>query len=254
MVVLPFDNLSRDPEQDFLGDGLAEEMITELGKLAPQRLGVIARTSSARYKQNHKTVEEIGKELNVGYVLEGGVRREGNHVHVTAQLIKTSDQTQVWAASYDQAAEDTFQIESDVADRVARSLALKMLPASASVAVVPATRNSEAHEAYLRGRFEMNRMTLEGIRKARAHFEQAVHSDPGFAIAYAAMADTYSLEPWWGGLSPREAFPQAKEMAERALRLDDELAEAHTALGVIRFYYDWDFAAAESEFERCGAQ
>lgn len=250
LVVLPFANLSGDPSQEFLGEGLSEEMITQLGELAPQRLGVIARTSAAQYRQTKKSAAEIGKELKVNYVLEGSVRREGNRLHVTAQLIQANDQTQLWAATYDRETGDTLNIESDLAHRVARSLALQLLPARESAALSPATRNPAAHEAYLKGRYLMNRMTLNGFRQARAELEKAIQSDPGFALAYTALADTYSLEPWWGGITPREAFPKAKQLVEQALRLDDGLAEAHTSLGFIRLYYDWDFAGSESEFER----
>jgi TolB-like protein/DNA-binding winged helix-turn-helix (wHTH) protein/Tfp pilus assembly protein PilF len=250
IVVLPFENLNRVPTQDFFGDGLAEEMITELGKVAPQRLGVIARTSSARYKQSRKSVAEIGKELNVDYVLEGGVRRDGQQVHVTAQLIKTSDQTQVWAESFDRTAKETLQIESELTEGVATALALGTRMSTTGVTLVPATRNSEAHEEYLRGRYELNRMTPEGIREARGHLQKAVQFDPNFALAYAALSDSYSLDPWWGNLMPREAAAPAKAMAEQALRLNDDLAEGHSAMGVVRFYYDWDFAGAEREFER----
>jgi TolB-like protein/DNA-binding winged helix-turn-helix (wHTH) protein/Flp pilus assembly protein TadD len=250
IVVLPFDNLSHDPEQEFFSDGLAEEMITELGRVSPQRLGVIAQTSSARYKRSGKSISEIGKELNVDYVLEGSVRRDGKQMHVTSQLIKAADQTQVWAESYDRPVNDTFVLESELTDRVANALALNPRATSAEVRLIPATQNSEAHEVYLRGRYELNRMTPEGILKARAHLEKAVGLDPKFALAYAALSDTYSLEPWWGNLTPREASPRAKAMAEQALRLDKESAEAHSALGVVRFYYDWDFRGAEREFER----
>lgn len=250
MAVLPFRNLSGDAAQDFLGDGLSEELITQLGALAPQRLGVIARTSSAQYRQTSRSAAQIGSELQVGYVLEGSVRREGEKLHVTAQLIQTSDQTQLWAAAYDRDSGDTLSIEQDLAQRVARSLALQLLPARDNMIVAPFTRNAEAHDAYLRGRYEMNRMTLEGFIRARSYFEQAVHSDPGFALAHAALADTYSLEPWWGGMTPREAFPKARAAVERALQIDDGLAEAHTSLGFIRLYYDWDLAGAEQEFER----
>ena len=250
LVVLPFANLSGDPAQDFLGEGLSEEMITQLGELAPQRLGVIARTSAAQYRQTKKSAAEIGKELKVNYVLEGSVRREGNRLHVTAQLIQASEQTQLWAASYDREAGDTLNIENDLAHRVARSLALQLLPARESAALAPFTRNPVAHEAYLKGRYLMNRMTLDGFHQARAELQKAIQSDPGFALAYTALADTYSLEPWWGGLPPQEAFPKAKEYVAQALRLDDGLAEAHTSLGFIRLYYDWDFAGSENEFER----
>jgi len=250
LIVLPFTNLSGDAGEDFLGDGLSEEMITQLGELAPQKLGVIARTSAAQYRQTKKSAAEIGKELKVNYVLEGSVRRDGNRVHVTAQLIQTSDQTQLWAATYDRESEDTLAIENDLAHRVARSLALQLLPARESAALAPSTRNSAAHEAYLRGRYALNRMTVEGFRQARVELEKAVQNDQNFALAYSALADTYSLEPWWGGSSPQEAFPRAKQYASKALQLDDSLAEAHTSLGFIRLYYDWDFAAAESEFER----
>jgi TolB-like protein/Flp pilus assembly protein TadD len=250
MVVLPFRNLSGDATQDFLGDGLAEEMITQLGALSPQRLGVIARTSSAQYKQTSRSARQIGSELQVGYVLEGSVRSDRGKLHVTAQLIQTSDQTQLWAATYDRDSADTLSIERDLAQRVAGSLALKLLPVRDSLAVSQFTQNPEAHDAYLRGRYEMNRMTLAGFVKARSYLEQAVRNDPSFALAHAALADTYSLEPWWGGMTPREAFPKARAAAERALQIDDNLAEAHTSLGFIRLYYDWDFAGAEREFER----
>ena len=250
LVVLPFANLSGDASQDFFGDGLSEEMITQLGELAPQRLGVIARTSSAQYRQTGKSAAEIGKELKANYVLEGSVRREGDRLHVTAQLIQASDQTQLWAAVYDRQAGDTLAIESDLAHRVARSLALQLLPARESAVLAPVSSNPVAHEAYLKGRYAMNRMTLEGFHQARVELEKAIQNDPGFALAYSALADTYSLEPWWGGLPPQEAFPKARRYAEQALRLDDGLAEAHTSMGFIRLYYDWDFGAAESEFER----
>jgi TolB-like protein/DNA-binding winged helix-turn-helix (wHTH) protein/Tfp pilus assembly protein PilF len=250
LVVLPFANLSGAESDDFFGEGLAEEMITQLGELAPQRLGVIARTSAAQYRQTKKSAAEIGKELRVNYVLEGSVRRNGERMHVTAQLIQSSDQTQLWAATYDRDAGDMLGIETDLAHRVARSLALQLLPARESAALAPATRNPAAHEAYLRGRYLMNRMTLAGFRQARTELEKAIQNDPGFALAYTALADTYSLEPWWGGITPRQAFPKAKQLVEQALRLDDGLAEAHTSLGFIKLYYDWDFAGSESEFER----
>src|SRR5215470_5810374 len=250
LVVLPFTNLSGESADDFLGDGLSEELITQIGELAPQKLGVIARTSAAQYRKTKKSAAEIGKELKTDYLLEGSVRRDGNRLHVTAQLIQTSDQTQLWAGTYDRESGDTLGIESDLAHRVARSLALQLLPARESVALAPSTRNPVAHEAYLRGRYALNRMTVEGFRKARVELEKAIQSDPNFALAYSALADTYSLEPWWGGSSPQEAFPRAKQYASKALQLDDSLAEAHTSLGFIRLYYDWDSVGAESEFER----
>src|SRR5262249_55088322 len=250
LVVLPFTNLSGDAGDDFLGDGLCEELITQIGQLAPQKLGVIARTSAGQYRKTKKSAADIGKELTANYLLEGSVRREGNRVHVTAQLIQTSDQTQLWAGIYDRESGDTLEIESDLARRVARSLALQLLPARESAALAPSTHNPVAHEAYLRGRYALNRMTVEGFRQARVELEKAIQSDPNFTLAYSALADTYSLEPWWGGSSPQEAFPKAKQYAKKALQLDDSSAEAHTSLGFIRLYYDWDFAGAESEFER----
>ena len=250
LVVLPFANLSGQANDDFFGEGLAEEMITQLGELAPQRLGVIARTSAAQYRQTKKSAAEIGKELRVHYLLEGSVRRDGNLLHVTAQLIQTSDQTQLWAATYDRETGDTLAIEKDLAHRVARSLALQLLPGRESAALAPVTRNPAAHEAYLKGRYAMTRMTLEGFRQARVEFERAISSDPGYALAYTALADTYSMEPWYGGLPPQQAFPKAKQYVSKALQLDDGLAEAHTTLGFIRLYYDWDFAGSEAEFER----
>lgn len=214
LVVLPFTNLTGDEGGDFLGDGLSEEMITQLGELAPQKLGVIARTSAAQYRNTQKSAAQIGRELNVNYVLEGSVRRDGNRLHVTAQLIQTSDQTQLWAAGYNRHLGDSLGIENDLAHRVARSLALQLLPAWESAVFAPSTKNPAAHEAYLKGRYAMNQMTLDGLRCARAELEKAIAADPGFALAYSALADTYSLEPWWGGAPPQEAFPRARKYAE----------------------------------------
>jgi TolB-like protein/DNA-binding winged helix-turn-helix (wHTH) protein len=250
LAVLPFANLSGDPKQDFFGDGLSEELITHLGELAPRKLGVIASTSAAQYRQTGKSAAQIGSELGVTYLLQGSVRREGNQLHVTAQLIQTADQTQLWAASYDRDSADLLSVETDLSQRVARSLALKLLPPRENAQFEPASRNPAAHEAYLRGRYDLNTMSLEGFRGARTHFEVAIRLDPGFALAYAGLADTYSLEPWWGGMAPREAFPKARAAVQQALRLDDNLAEAHTSLGFIHLYYDWDLAAAAGDFER----
>ncbi len=250
VAVLPFANMNGDKSDDFFGDGLSEEMITRLGELAPQHLGVIARTSAASYRGTTKNVAEIGKELNVDYVLEGGVRRDAGHMHITAQLIQVSDQTQVWAGAFDREPSDVFAIQSAIAQQIAHALAIELLPARESVVMRPATLNPEAHEAYLRGRYSINQMNVPGFQQAVKYFEQAIACDPDFAAAYAGLADSYSLQPWWSAMAPREAFPRAKVAAQRALDLDEGSAEAHNAMGFILLNYEWDFAAAEREFEK----
>jgi TolB-like protein/DNA-binding winged helix-turn-helix (wHTH) protein len=250
LAVLPFANMNGDKSEDFFGDGLSEEMITKLGELAPQHLGVIARTSAARYRGTAKNAKEIGSELGVDYILEGGVRRDAGHVHITAQLIQVSDQTQVWAGAFDRDPSDVFAIQSAIAQQIAHALAIELLPARESLVMRPATLNPEAHEAYLRGRYSINQMNVPGFQQAVKYFEQAIARDPDFASAYAGLADSYSLQPWWSAMSPREAFPRAKVAAQRALELDEGSAEAHNAMGFILLNYEWDFPAAEREFEK----
>lgn len=252
LAVLPFENLSGNPEQDYFSDGLTEEMITQLGRLHPERMGVIARTTMMQYRGTHKTASEIGRELKADYILEGSVRRADGRVRITAQLIQVSDQTHVWADSYEQNLSDVLALQSDVASAIAERIQLQLTPAqrerlASAPAVIPA-----AYEDYLKGRFYWNKRTEEGFQKAIVQFNQAIAQDPKYAPSYAGLADTYSLlgSVPANALEPRVAMSKAREAAAKALALDETLAEAHVSLGYVKMAYEWDFPSAEAEFKR----
>lgn len=249
LAVLPFENLSATPDQDYFSDGLTEEMIARLGQLEPARLGVIARTSAMTYKGSNKDIRVIGRELGVDYVLEGSVRREADRVRITAQLIKVSDQTHLWAESYDRTSAGALTIQGEVASRIASSLAIELLPALGDKPVAAAT-TPEAHDAYLKGRYLWNKGATAGIKKSIEYFEQAIEKDPRYALAYAGLADSYRLAGMYNIIRPREALPRSGAAAARAVELDETCAEAHAALGSFRFWFEWNWAEAEREFRR----
>jgi TolB-like protein/Flp pilus assembly protein TadD len=257
LIVLPFKNLSNDPKQDYFSAGLTDEMITRLGNLEPQHLGVIAATSSNVFAG--KPISEIRRALDVQYVLEGSVRRQGKRVRIDAQLIQASDQTHLWADSYNRDLNDILQVQDDVAtavaDRIRTALSLHYLtlhiaeiPGNAAN-VQPHPFSAEAYDAYLRGRFYWTNRA--DMRKSIEAYKQAIQIDPQFALAYAGLANGYALtgQVPYDDLSPAEAKPKAKEAAEHALQLDPQLSEAHTALANVAFSYDWDFGTAEREFQ-----
>lgn len=250
MAVLPFDNMTGNAEDEYFTEGLTEEMIAQIGRIRPSRLAVVAQTSSLRYRQAQKTVEQIGRELNVDYILVGSVRRAGEQLRIIARLLQVSDQTQLWAETYDRKPADIFAIQTDVAMRVAGALNLVVVPGQASGWTGPSTTNMDAHEAYLLGRYFLSRRTRESFEKACQNFEQALRKDPKYALAYAGLADCYNLLGGYDFLSAGEAFPKAKAAATRALQLDDSLAEAYTSLGFSSVHYDWDWAAGERNFRR----
>jgi TolB-like protein/DNA-binding winged helix-turn-helix (wHTH) protein/Tfp pilus assembly protein PilF len=248
LAVLPFENLTGDPHQDYFSDGLTEEMITQLGRLDPRQLGVIARTSAMSYKHSSKAVDQIGRELGVNYILEGSARREAGRVRITAQLIQVRDQSHVWAAEYDREMPSVLQLQSEVADAIGNEVRLKLAPAQRAHLANPQAVNPEAYEAYLKGRYFIEKWTEEGTRVGREYFEQAIQKDPNYALAYAGLADSYV----WGraGFPPEEALRRARAAATKALQLDSTLGEPHAALAQIKFVNDWDWSGAEAEFER----
>jgi TolB-like protein/DNA-binding winged helix-turn-helix (wHTH) protein/Tfp pilus assembly protein PilF len=249
LAVLPFENLSGDPEQDYFIDGLTEEMITRLGRLQPQRLGVIARTSAMTFKKSNKDIARVGDALGASYVLEGSVRREADRLRVTAQLIQVSDQTHLWADAYDSRIHGALAIQSELAERIAQSLSVRLLhgPPSAAQTYVP---SSDSYDAYLRGCYLRNKWTREDMEKGLERFEQAVEKDPDFALAYAALAEAWRYLQFFGGARPQDARAKAKGSALKAVALDETLAEAHAALASVKFWYDWDWQGAEQEFKR----
>jgi len=238
LLVRPFENLSEDEAQDFLSEGLAEEIITETASAAPERLGVYGRTTALRFEDG---------DLDFDYVLEGSFRRQGDRIRITARLVD-ADGASLWTESYDRTTSDMLEVESDVAGRVARALLPEAVPSFERYE--GSTASARAHEAYLEGRHHLAEMNLSGLRLAADAFERAVALDPGYARAWAGLADAYNLLPWWGGLSPRESAVRGRAAAERALALSPLLAEGHDALGFVHLYYDFDFAEAETRFRR----
>lgn len=237
LAVLPFVNLSGDSQQDYFVDGMTEEMITQLGSLDPQHLGVIARTSSMQYKGAPKAALQIGQELGVNYLLEGSVRQSKDRVLVTAQLIETSDQTHLWADSFEGDRSDVLRLQSDVAQAIAAKIQLALSQQIEVRLSRTLSVNPEAHEAYLRGLQAWNLRTKEGFERSIAEFTRAITVDPNYAPAYVGLARSYSLSPIFGVLTVSETMPKARDAAKRALAMDDSLAEAHTTLAFVLAHY-----------------
>ena len=250
LAVLPFQNLTGDPEQEYFADGLTEELITRLGRLHPAQLGVIARTSVMGYKHSDKRLDQIGRELGVQYVLEGSVRRAQDRVRITAQLISVADQSHLWADDYDRKLQDVLTVQDDVAIAVADQTQLKLDPAQQTDLARGRTVNPEAYEAYLRGRFFWNKRTEAGFRKSVEYFETAIAKDPTFAQAYAGLADSYLLLGGYGFEAQEVAMPKAKAAALKALTIDDRLADAYTSLAMIAMQYDWNWKESEKDYKR----
>jgi TolB-like protein/DNA-binding winged helix-turn-helix (wHTH) protein/Tfp pilus assembly protein PilF len=254
LAVLPFENLTGDPAQEYFGDGLTEEMITELGRLNHEHLGVIARTSVMFYKQNPKPLDQVGRELGVQYVLEGSVRRDASRVRVTAQLIQVKDQTHLWARNYDRPAGDILALQQEITQEIADEVELALGDSRASIARVHSTAASttsyEAYDLYLKGRYFWNKRTPQGFQQAADYFQQAIAKDPNYVRAYAGMADTFALMSTWDAVPQNEFMPRARTAALKALALDETLAEAHASLALIAENYDYDWQTAEKEFRR----
>jgi len=250
LIVLPFANLSLEADQEYFADGLTEEMIAHVSRLNPERLGVIARTTTMQFKKTSKNIKTIGQELGVQFALEGSVRRAGDHVRITAQLIQVSDQTHLWSGTYDRGVEDVLAIQTEVAERIGRSLAVELVPERQALAARSITRNTEAYELYLRGRHYLNQRVEPGYSKAIEYFNRAIEKDPVCAPAYAGLADAYSVIGFYGAIPSKTAFEKAKAAARTAVQLDDTLSEAHTSLGYATLQYDWDWGSAEAEHKR----
>jgi TolB-like protein/DNA-binding winged helix-turn-helix (wHTH) protein len=255
LAVLPFGNLTGDPGQEYFSDGLTEEMITELGRLDPEHLGVIGRTSVMMYKQNPKPLDQIGRELGVQYVLEGSVRRDSGNVRITAQLIQVKDQTHVWARQYDRELKNLLDVQAEIAQEVTDEITLTLGDQRAATAAnhptaTHAATSYEAYDLYLEGRYSWNKRSEAGFKHAAEYFQQAIAKDPNYAQAYAGLADTFGLMSTWYIAPQGEFMPKARAAALKALELDETLAEAHTSLALIAENYDYDWRTAEKEFRR----
>jgi TolB-like protein/DNA-binding winged helix-turn-helix (wHTH) protein/Flp pilus assembly protein TadD len=249
LAVLPFDNLSRDPDQEFFSDGLTEEMIAQLGKLNPKRLNVIARGSVARYKSSTLSTNQIGRELHADYLLQGSVRRESGRLRITVQLIKVDEQTDLWTESYDRELKDILALQDSVAQTIADQIRVTLTTEQQNRLATPRTVDPEAYEAYLKGRYYWNKRTAEGLQTASVYFQQAMDKDPGYAAAYSGLADCNSGLTWHGFTPPARTLPTAEAAARKALEIDPHSAEAHASLGLV-LNHRWEWSGAEVEFKR----
>jgi TolB-like protein/DNA-binding winged helix-turn-helix (wHTH) protein/Tfp pilus assembly protein PilF len=249
LAVLPLENLSNDASQDYFADGMTDELITHLGQISAIR--VISRTSAMTYKNAHKPLTEIARELNVDAVVEGSVLHSGERVRIVAQLIEVSADKQIWAESYEGDFRDTLALQSRVARSIAQQIRATLNRQEQLALAKSKAVNPDAYEAYLKGRYFWNKRTGDGLRTAIAYFNHAIEVDPTYAEAYSGLADSYALSGDWeyGVLSPQDAFRKAKVAATKALALDDSLGEAHTSLAFALDLYGWDWDAAETEYK-----
>jgi TolB-like protein/DNA-binding winged helix-turn-helix (wHTH) protein/Flp pilus assembly protein TadD len=249
LAVLPFDNLSSDPDQEFFSDGLTEEMIAQLGKLNPRMLNVIARGSVIRYKGSTLTANQIGKELNADYLLQGSVRKESGRARITVQLIRVQDQTDLWTESYDRPLKDILSLQDSVARTIADQIRVNLTAEQQNRLAISRSVDPEAYEAYLRGRYYWNKRTADGMQKASIYFQQAVNQEPTYGEAYSGLADCNSGLTWHGFTSPAQSLPKAEAAARKAIEINPQSAEAHASLALV-LHHQWNWDGAEAEFKK----
>src|SRR6202035_4209936 len=248
IAVLPFDNLSRDPDNAYFAEGIQDEILTRLAKIAD--LKVISRTSTQHFKSVPDNLPQIAKQLGVANILEGSMQKSNDQVRVTVQLINAITDAHLWAEIYDRKLTDIFAVESDIAKTISDTLQAKLTGSEKiSIAKTP-TGNPEAYELYLKGRFFWNKRTAADLRKSIDYFNQAIVKDPNYALAYAGLADSYVILSVFGAASPQDSIPQARVAAKKAIELDDTLAEAHASSGRIAGPFDFEFDRSIAEFER----
>jgi TolB-like protein/DNA-binding winged helix-turn-helix (wHTH) protein len=249
LAVLPFDNLSGDPDQEFFSDGLTEEMIAQLGKLNPDRLTVVSRGAVGRYKRSNLAVDQIGRELHADYLVQGSVRRVPDRVRITVHLIRVPEQTDRWTESYDRDVKDILVLQDSVARTIAEQINVTLAPAQPLSPAVRRNVDPAAYEAYLKGRYYWNKRTAEGMQKAQVYFQQAIDHDPSYGAAYSGLADCNSGLTWHGFTSPSETLPKAHAAALKAIEIEPQSAEAHASLA-LELDHEWDWSGAEAEFKQ----
>ena len=248
IAVLPLVNLSGDPEREYFTDGMTDELITNLARLGSVR--VVSQTSTIRYKRTQKSLPEIARELNADAIVEGTVQSSPGRLHVTAQLVQAHPEKHLWAQSYDRPLGDALALQEELARAIAGAIHTTITPQRQAQLGQRRRVSPEAYQLYLKGRYFWNRRTEEGLVKAIDYFRQSIANEPDYAEAYSGLADCYNLLHFYGGLAPEESVPKARAAAQKALALDDRLAEAHTSLAYLTHRFDWDWATAEEEYKR----
>jgi TolB-like protein/DNA-binding winged helix-turn-helix (wHTH) protein/Tfp pilus assembly protein PilF len=248
LAVLPLQNLSSNKEQEYFVEGMTDQLITDLAKISSLR--VISRTSIMRYQDSRNALAQIARELNVDAVIEGTVLRSGDRVRITAQLIRAAPEQHLWSESYERNLGDVLTLQDDVARAIAHEVRAKLTHEEEALLEVKRPVNRKAYELYLKGSHFQNQRTEAGLKKGRDYFQQAVDTDPGYALAYAGLANSYDVLGGFSLLPARDVFPKAKAAAAKALALDSSLAEAHAALGLAMLFYDWNWAAAQKELKQ----
>ena len=247
--MLPFENMSTDPENEYFSDGITDDIIAQLSKISA--LKVISRTSSMQYKKTTKDIATIADELGVGSVLEGSVRRAGQRVRIVVHLVDPKTENHLWGETFDRQLSDIFEVQSEVAQSITGALSVALSPDEKQRVEKKATADADAYNMYLLGRFQANKWSGADVEKGIEYFQLAIAKDPGYAVAYAGLADAYELlSIGFGSKPPAEYLAQAKTMALKALEMDDSLAEAHTSLAYARWLGDLDWSGAEKEFKR----
>ena len=250
LAVLPFENLSSDPEREYLADGLTEETIAALGQIDPEHLGVIGRTSVMNYKKTTKTLGEIGSELGASYLVESTLRGEGGRFRVTSKLIRVKDQMQVWTASYDGEPASVLNFQRELSAAIAEQIRLRLSPERLNALARRQTRNAEAYDLYLRGLHYWHQLTPPTTRRAVECFSHATQLDPEYALAWSGLADANAASPINGDSPPLVMWPLAREAAARSVAAEPNLAEAQTSLGFVKFWFDWDWLMAEAAYRK----
>jgi len=249
IAVLPFVNMSADPENEYFSDGITEEILNALVKV--DGLQVTSRTSSFAFKNKNQDIREIGNQLKVNTILEGSVRKAGNRVRITSQLINTSDNFHIWSEVYDRNLEDIFQVQDEIASKIANTLREKLTSIQQKEHLITApTKNLEVYNYYLKGNYNLNKWSPEGARKGIEYLEKAISMEPDFAPAYSSLAFCYTMLGAMGHMPNRITYPKAREFAQRAIELDPKLASAHVSLGLVKIFIDWDLDGAYNSLQK----
>jgi serine/threonine protein kinase/Flp pilus assembly protein TadD len=248
LAVLPFVNTSADPNTEYLSDGITESLINSLSQLP--HLKVMSRDSAFMYKGKQTDARTVGSALGVRAVLEGRVMQHGDNLEISAELVDTRDNSHIWGQQYSRKSADIFALQGELAKEMTTMLRVRLTGDDQRRMTKSYTANPEAYQDYLKGRYWWNKRTEEGLNKGIEYFQQAIAKDPTYALAYSGLADCYNLLAWYGFVSSKETYPRAKDSAQKALEIDDTLAEAHASLAWIKTYYDWDWSGAEKEFQQ----